>query len=62
MKFFYDKFYKKLIIIIIILFFGLKYYDQIPYPLILEEKKVVEFDDRLKELPNACFKVDEIMS
>ena len=60
MKFFYDKFYKKLIIILIISICGLKYYDQIPYPLILEESKVVDFDGRLKGLPNACFKVESM--
>ena len=60
MKFFYDKFYKKLIIVLILLFCGLKYYDQIPYPLILEESKVVDFDERLKGLPNACFKVESM--
>ena len=60
MKFFYDKFYKKIIIILIILFFGFKYYDQIPYPLILEESKVVNFDKRLEGLPNACFKVESM--
>ena len=60
MKFLYNKFYKKLIIVLTLLFCGLKYYDQIPYPLILEESKVVDFDERLKGLPNACFKVESM--
>ena len=42
------------------LFCGFKYYDKIPYPLILEESEVLDFDERLKGLPNTCFKVESM--
>ena len=60
MKLFYDKYYKKLIIILIVLFCVFKYHDKIPYPLIIEEAEVLDFDERLKVLPNACFKVESM--
>ena len=67
MKFFYNKIYKKLIILLIVLFCGFKFYDQIPYPLILDDSNFsnnksedIAYDKSLKGLPNACFKVESM--
>ena len=50
-----------------ILFCGLKFYDQIPYPLILDDSNFsnnksehISYDKSLKGLPNECFKVESM--